>query len=111
MPNESSYGIAEENFTVERSGSIKSLQQLIHDSSNVIVGEVVKKEVTASPIFGIITKSTFSIIGVLKGKHRPHEKIIIREWGAQQPEHLHEKQILLESFVYKRYLDKGISRA
>lgn len=71
------------------------LNKMVQDHPNIMVGEIIKKEVTADPIFGIVTKNTFSVIGALKGNHKPHDKVNLRELGANHEWQLHDKQILL----------------
>lgn len=95
MPNESSYLLPEDTMHVERGKTSLILPKIAKNNQNIMVGEVIKKEVTGDEIFGIVTKYTFSVIGVLKGEHKPHDKVIIREIGTGDPGWLHEKQILL----------------
>ena len=103
VPNESTYGISEDKVTLQKTATPLKLNKMVSDHTNIMVGEVIKKEVTADPIFGIVTENTFSVIGVLKGDHKPHDKVIIRELGAtEEPWHLKEKQVLLLFTVLPR---------
>lgn len=95
VPNESSYLLPEDTMHLERGKTSLTLPKIAKNNQNIMVGEVIKKEVTGDEIFGIVTKYTFSVIGVLKGEHKPHDKVIIREIGTGDPGWLHEKQILL----------------